>query len=295
VREKKATQRPQHIFNPMSSHQFRRRRHHHHCRRRCGGGCTLRHYGVTGKIKDRQLLRQFLGNVWMFLCTGAAMIVVCGCFHCPLSLAFVPIRQKPNRHDPIIMARSRTIIIIINSNYPESSGTAKITPPTTRSSSITISMTRSSCRGTAAAAAATTTTSGRRLSLSSLAMQLATTKDDETDADYDRDDDEEDKDVDDGWGTSEEISSLSSSSPSLAEKVALLRTLQQGINDDNNSSSKNQQVTSSQQNRNVEQERDLFIPIFALVSLAGLFGAYGYEMLRLASRGELYLPWNNNN
>jgi hypothetical protein len=39
-------------------------------------------------------------------------------------------------------------------------------------------------------------------------------------------------------------------------------------------------------------ERDLFIPIFALVSLAGLFGAYGYEMLRLASRGELYLPWN---
>ena len=41
-----------------------------------------------------------------------------------------------------------------------------------------------------------------------------------------------------------------------------------------------------------EPERDLFIPIFALVSLAGLFGAYGYEMMRLASRGELYLPWN---
>lgn len=40
-----------------------------------------------------------------------------------------------------------------------------------------------------------------------------------------------------------------------------------------------------------EPERDLFIPIFALVSLAGLFGAYGYEMLRLYSRGELYLPF----
>jgi hypothetical protein len=39
-------------------------------------------------------------------------------------------------------------------------------------------------------------------------------------------------------------------------------------------------------------ERDLFIPIFAIVSLVGLFGAYGYEMLRLYSRGELYLPWN---
>ena len=44
--------------------------------------------------------------------------------------------------------------------------------------------------------------------------------------------------------------------------------------------------------RNEEPERDLFIPIFAVVSLAGLFGAYGYEMLRLYSRGELYLPWD---
>ena len=41
------------------------------------------------------------------------------------------------------------------------------------------------------------------------------------------------------------------------------------------------------------EERDLFIPIFTLVSLAGLFGAYGYEMLRLYLRGELYLPWNS--
>lgn len=39
------------------------------------------------------------------------------------------------------------------------------------------------------------------------------------------------------------------------------------------------------------EERDLFIPIFALVSLAGLVGTYAYEMIRLYSRGELYLPW----
>lgn len=46
------------------------------------------------------------------------------------------------------------------------------------------------------------------------------------------------------------------------------------------------------QQNNEPPERDLFIPIFALVSLAGLFGSYGYEMLRLYSRGELYLPWD---
>jgi hypothetical protein len=40
------------------------------------------------------------------------------------------------------------------------------------------------------------------------------------------------------------------------------------------------------------QERDLFIPIFALVSIAGLMGAYGYEMVRLYLRGELYLPFS---
>mmetsp|Transcript_9035 Transcript_9035/g.12860 ORF Transcript_9035/g.12860 Transcript_9035/m.12860 type:complete len:168 (-) Transcript_9035:688-1191(-) len=48
--------------------------------------------------------------------------------------------------------------------------------------------------------------------------------------------------------------------------------------------------------KNVQEnvnEPDLFIPIFSLVSLFGLFGAYGYEMLRLYSRGELYLPWDN--
>lgn len=41
-----------------------------------------------------------------------------------------------------------------------------------------------------------------------------------------------------------------------------------------------------------EPDRDMFIPIFAVVSILGLFGSYGYEMIRLNSRGELYLPWN---
>ncbi|KAL7561045.1 hypothetical protein ACA910_011882 [Epithemia clementina (nom. ined.)] len=48
----------------------------------------------------------------------------------------------------------------------------------------------------------------------------------------------------------------------------------------------------TKQNTPNAEERDLFIPIFTLVSLTGLFGAYGYEMIRLYLRGELYLPWN---
>jgi len=40
-----------------------------------------------------------------------------------------------------------------------------------------------------------------------------------------------------------------------------------------------------------ERERDLFIPLFALVSIAGFAGLYGYEMLRLYFAGELYLPF----
>ena len=43
----------------------------------------------------------------------------------------------------------------------------------------------------------------------------------------------------------------------------------------------------------VEPERDLFIPTFAIISIAGLLGSYGYEMLRLQANGELYLPWTH--
>ena len=88
-------------------------------------------------------------------------------------------------------------------------------------------------------------------------------------------------DDDDGWG----------SNNSLETKAEELRQLQQqrSLN-----TSKMKPATTKQTRVQGEGvERDLFIPIFALVSLAGLFGAYGYEMVRLASRGELYLPWNN--
>lgn len=52
---------------------------------------------------------------------------------------------------------------------------------------------------------------------------------------------------------------------------------------------KREMVSDGEKNEN---NTDLFIPLFAVVSLAGLFGAYGYEMIRLYSRGELYLPWD---
>lgn len=84
---------------------------------------------------------------------------------------------------------------------------------------------------------------------------------------------EEDAD-DEGWGTG---------SQDFEEKTKELTALQNS-----------RQASPSSRTQNApEGERDLFIPIFAIVSLLGLFGSYGYEMLRLASQGELYLPWNN--
>lgn len=50
----------------------------------------------------------------------------------------------------------------------------------------------------------------------------------------------------------------------------------------------NRKVGSSQSK---PEERDLFIPLFTLASIAGFTGIYAYEMLRLYSRGELYLPF----
>jgi hypothetical protein len=49
----------------------------------------------------------------------------------------------------------------------------------------------------------------------------------------------------------------------------------------------------SQSDSGKQQERDLFIPIVSLVSIAGLLGTYTYEMIRLYVRGELYLPWDS--
>ena len=103
-----------------------------------------------------------------------------------------------------------------------------------------------------------------------------------------------DDDDDDGWGTTPSSSmSSSASSKSMAEMTKELRSLQQ------TTTMKDQSTRNTVQNQNDQvqqdgQERDLFIPIFAIVSLMGLFGSYGYEMVRLYSRGELYLPWMDN-
>ena len=90
---------------------------------------------------------------------------------------------------------------------------------------------------------------------------------------------------DDGrWGTTTSVDRVSES-----QELAKLQDEMTMKKQQNNKSS---QISSS--NSRIEnEERDLFIPIFALVSVLGFTGLYGYEMLRLYSRGELYLPWNN--
>ena len=88
---------------------------------------------------------------------------------------------------------------------------------------------------------------------------------------------------DDGWGTSDTVlSTTETKTNSSTRELASLRTQM----------AEKKNPPSRDINSNNEPERDLFIPIFAIVSLAGLFGAYGYEILRLNARGELYLPWN---
>jgi hypothetical protein len=97
-----------------------------------------------------------------------------------------------------------------------------------------------------------------------------------------------DRDDDNDWGSSS-ISSTSTDSTDLKRELEALK-----IERENKRGNIGGNIQSSQystNNNSTEQERDLFIPIFAIVSLAGLFGAYGYEMLRLNAQGELYLPW----
>ncbi len=89
-------------------------------------------------------------------------------------------------------------------------------------------------------------------------------------------------DDDDGWGSP---AAVGESNFDRDQKVRELRSLREEAS--------NQVASPSPSPREASDpaERDLFIPIMAIVSLAGLFGAYGYETLRLASRGELYLPF----
>lgn len=90
--------------------------------------------------------------------------------------------------------------------------------------------------------------------------------------------------------------------PSRTRQIILLRTSNNDNDgwDDNSDTptnridEKNMQLLKSLQEKPVAAkplERDMFIPVFTLIAIAGFTGAYGYEMLRLYSRGELYLPF----
>ena len=126
----------------------------------------------------------------------------------------------------------------------------------------------------------------------------------------------EEEEEDDGWGVGVGVGDTTATSSSTSSSVegrtskesntlTELRALQQErilsssspssstISSGNTVVSKSSSLSSAAaggDDDDNEQERDLFIPLFALVSLAGLMGAYGYETLRLAARGELYLP-----
>mmetsp|Transcript_23 Transcript_23/g.58 ORF Transcript_23/g.58 Transcript_23/m.58 type:complete len:176 (+) Transcript_23:241-768(+) len=107
-------------------------------------------------------------------------------------------------------------------------------------------------------------------------------------------------DDDDGWGdekvevgTSSSIPNEIESSPSddRISKSKELARLQNEMAAKQNRQRSSDPVNASAANGG--GEKDLFIPIVTLVSVIGFTGLYGYEMLRLYSRGELYLPWDN--
>ena len=83
-------------------------------------------------------------------------------------------------------------------------------------------------------------------------------------------------DDDDGWGTDTNDESLS-----IEKGSKIVQNL------------KTPPPSRSFSTEGKDQPRDLFIPGFALLSLVLLFGSYGYEMIRLNSEGQLYLPWQN--
>ena len=94
-------------------------------------------------------------------------------------------------------------------------------------------------------------------------------------------------DDDDGWGDSSSSSVESLSSSALSDKISQnkeLARLQEGRQSKYSPSTSNNNGSGS-------GERDLFIPVVTLISVIGFTSLYGYEMLRLYARGELYLPW----
>lgn len=96
------------------------------------------------------------------------------------------------------------------------------------------------------------------------------------------------EDGDDGWGDDDNSQKQSViRSQNEAEKRNQNKELAR-LQDDM-AAKKNPIYSGGQQS--VEGERDMFIPIFTLVSIIGFGGLYGYETLRLYLKGELYLPF----
>ena len=101
-------------------------------------------------------------------------------------------------------------------------------------------------------------------------------------------------DEDDGWGT--EVQNKANEPANAKETEGLMYKRQQQRELEalrNEASDKASSTNMASPSSSDEPERDAFIPIFALISLMGLFGSYGFEMLRLYNKGELYLPWNS--
>ena len=96
-------------------------------------------------------------------------------------------------------------------------------------------------------------------------------------------------DDDDGWGDSSSSSVESSSSSALSDKISQNKELAR-LQEGRLKKSKYSPSTSNN-NGSGSGERDLFIPVVTLISVIGFTSLYGYEMLRLYARGELYLPW----
>lgn len=91
----------------------------------------------------------------------------------------------------------------------------------------------------------------------------------------------------------ESSASQSSDRISKSQELARLQNEMASKQSRQGSSSSGSVNSSGANNGGGGGERDLFIPIVTLVSVIGFTGLYGYDMLRLYSRGELYLPWEN--
>ena len=93
---------------------------------------------------------------------------------------------------------------------------------------------------------------------------------------------EEDND-DGGWGLR---SAVPSDDDDIVDRITAATTTTTTTNQVEER--KQQQSSPPSNDSNAD---DLFIPIFALISITGFVGLYAYEMIRLYLRGELYLPF----